>query len=245
MSTLVDLERVYYCRALGLTPNQVANLSASDLETLFLASQSSGLGFISSPASPAAGDVLEVVSINPLVLQWNTPGSSGFLVSFQGRTTSAAVLTKADVTGTGLAASDVSALASFQGRSTTAAVLTKADVTGTGLAASDVGAANGSPVFKSLTSPPVSGTAYTNSSGVLLTCSPSFTLAPSVSVSADVKVEISPDGITYTTWADPSLPVGASVLSGAADQVTFPVPSGWRYRVTATNGTLVSLVGIG
>lgn len=38
-------------------------------------------------------------------------GGSGTLTSFQGRTTAAAVLTKADVTGTALAASDVSAVA--------------------------------------------------------------------------------------------------------------------------------------
>lgn len=51
-ASLADLERVFYCLALGLTPNAVANLSMSDLETLYLAAQSGGQGF-AGLASPA------------------------------------------------------------------------------------------------------------------------------------------------------------------------------------------------
>lgn len=74
-SSLADLERVFYCAALGLTPLQVANLSPNDLETLFLAAQASGTGFMPAPATPGAGKVLTVTSINPLVLSWQTPGA--------------------------------------------------------------------------------------------------------------------------------------------------------------------------
>lgn len=64
-SSLADLERVFYCNALGLTPNQVANLSQSDLETLWLASQESGNGFL-TPA--AANTIYQPLTIVPLVV---------------------------------------------------------------------------------------------------------------------------------------------------------------------------------
>jgi hypothetical protein len=50
-STLTDLERVFYCTALGLTPAQVANLSQNDLTTLYLAAQANNQGFVARDAN--------------------------------------------------------------------------------------------------------------------------------------------------------------------------------------------------
>ncbi len=98
--------------------------------------------------------------------------------------------------------------------------------------------------IRSLTTP-VSTTSYTNSTGVTIYASVAYTLSPSVTVSADVKVEISPDGSTWTTWADPSLPIGASVTAGATGSIVFVAPPGYRYKVTATNATINSIVSVG
>jgi hypothetical protein len=105
----------------------------------------------------------------------------------------------------------------------------------------------GAAGFEALTTPPVSATIYANATGKLLLCSLDVILSPTVAALAGVLVELSPDGIAFTTWTHPTMPIGSQLTSGAHYQVTFPVPIGWSYRVTLTLAAIgaAGLVAIG
>lgn len=96
--------------------------------------------------------------------------------------------------------------------------------------------------FQAPTNPPISTTIYQNTTGLKWLAALGYTLSPTGIAAADVLVEISPDGSTWTTWADPSLP---ATSLGASDSINFPVPDQWYYRITATNASLDSLVALG
>jgi hypothetical protein len=98
--------------------------------------------------------------------------------------------------------------------------------------------------FQSLTDPPVSTTVYPNMFGVPVMCSVQYTLNPTAFAAADVLVELSPDNSTWTTWADPSAPVGVA-FDGTQGAVQFNLPIGWYYRVTSTNATIDAINGVG
>lgn len=93
-------------------------------------------------------------------------------------------------------------------------------------------------VITSLTSPPVSGTAYQNTTGRDLDCYLNWTPG---SATSDVAVSVSPDNVTYTQIADPH--------SGVTNTQTqdFRVPAGWYYKcvLTGTGAAMNSLKAVG
>jgi hypothetical protein len=109
----------------------------------------------------------------------------------------------------------------------------------------DIEAGSSAPVFQAPTTPPVSGTAYQNTTDVEWSCALTVTLTPTSGAAASVVVALSLDGVAYTTWADVSRPLGSQVLDGETDVITFPVPAGWHYKATATDATLGALIAIG
>jgi len=80
--------------------------------------------------------------------------------------------------------------------------------------------------WRSVTSPPDSGTAYQNTTGVGLDLSANYTPGGSA---GDIVVELSPDGEAWRTWRGESF-----ADSAAASQVLFRCPVNWYYRITLT-----------
>lgn len=98
--------------------------------------------------------------------------------------------------------------------------------------------------FQSPISPPISGTTYQNTTSVKWQCSLSVTMNPGASNGALVEVAIGPSAGSLTTWASLEYNVGATELAGSNGQLSFPVPPGWYYEVTATDAVLNTLVAI-
>jgi len=85
--------------------------------------------------------------------------------------------------------------------------------------------------WRSVTSPPESGTAYQNTTGVGADLSANYTPGNGA---GDIMVELSPDGATWRTWLDQSF-----ADSAAAAQVLFRCPFNWYYRITLTGAGAV------
>lgn len=88
------------------------------------------------------------------------------------------------------------------------------------------------------TTPPVSGTAYQNTTGfpVYLFCSYTTT-----AIGGTCIVAISPDNVTYTTLGGTQAPG----VSGAVEAVNAIVPPGWWYKFTVASATLGVLSVLG
>jgi hypothetical protein len=92
------------------------------------------------------------------------------------------------------------------------------------------------------TSPPVSGTAYVNSSARNVTLYQTVTLNPSATNTATLTLSISPDGVTYTQVAELQIPANGAAWAGQIKDLAAVVPAGWYYKFAATNATLGALV---
>lgn len=104
---------------------------------------------------------------------------------------------------------------------TNAGALTVQSLTAEKIAATD-------EIWHDVTSPPVSGTAYKNTSGAALELSANYTPGNGP---GDVRIELSDDGTAWRTWLQQRF-----IESGAATQVTFRCPINWHYRITLTGG---------
>ena len=63
------------------------------------------------------------------------------------------------------------------------------------------------------------------------------TYNPTAGAAASCLVELSPDGVTYSTLSTETVPVGIA-LDGTVDSLRVTVRAGWHLRLTVTNATL-------
>jgi hypothetical protein len=99
--------------------------------------------------------------------------------------------------------------------------------------------------LQTVTTPPVSGTVYQNTSGRPLHASLTVTLSPTSVAAATVVIAIGSDSTVGTTWATVSEPIGALQIVSSQEQIAFTLPVNWFYKVTATNATPGALVALG
>jgi hypothetical protein len=212
------------------SPDDLTNIRSASVsvtgtgpEVLYSSGGIWGVGNITSTTALQCSSANNPNVIN--VVSGNGPGSGGY--SYMATATAAGIFFTDVVVGDMAIASATGSirLGFGYGTNTSKLIITPTQVK------SPVGVADTTITSGALpTVAPVSGTAFQCSltRDVMLSAPITYTTA-----AGSVQVQLSPDGVTYSTVA--TITPG---VSGAAEPVTLIVRAGWRVKLTATNATL-------